>query len=371
MYFFFGIIFIVLDVCISININKIKHTQRKLVFWSLLIAANLLIAMRPETIPDYVSYLNIFKYIQPGKNYGFDLWSRHYQTGIEYGFLYLISWMKVVVGNNFRMFLGILSFATSTSAIFALKKIVLMLEIAEENKQNENQLEVIISCIYFSYFLLNYEGIAIRQAVSISLCLWGFICFYNKKYIQTCLLYFAGFLVQRMTIIGLISLLVYSLVPALKNKKNIIKITGIVGAMCTLVYISPLYARVLRLMQGVYSLLFTKINYMSYIENLSYDVAFDKKRLFLLVIMCFVLYFLSEEQASGKIFNVFFVGILIMVCTMNISGSARIYDYLTVFYIPLISSSYGKYGKKLGYKVGMIGIVLVNYYISLRIWEIF
>lgn len=360
-----------IDVCISININKIKHKQRKFVFWSLLIIANLLITMRPETIPDYVSYLNIFKYIQPGKNYGFNLWSRHYQTGVEYGFVYLISWMKVIVGNNFRLFWGLLSFATSSSAIFALKKIVLMLKIAEENKQNENQLEVIISCIYFSYFLLNYEGIAIRQAVSISLCLWGFIYFYNKKYIQMFLLYFAGFLVQRMTIIGLIPLLVYTLVPTFKNKKDIVKITGIVGTMCAVVYISPLYARILLLIQRVYSLLFAKINYLSYVDNLSYNAVFDKKRIFLLLIMCFVLYFLGEEQASGKLFNIFFVGILVMVCTMNVSGSARIYDYLTVFYIPLIASSYNKYGKNFWYKVGMTGIVLINYYISLRIWEIF
>lgn len=119
----------------------------------------------------------------------------------------------------------------------------------------------------------------------------------------------------------------------------------------------------------LYNNLFDVINYRGYVENVSLHASFDKKRLFLFVIAILTLFW-GGGYSVQKIYNVFLGGIAILVLTMNIAGSARIYDYLTVFYIPLLVLKNQSNNNKTIYKVSLGAILVVNYIISFRIWEV-
>lgn len=368
MFYIFGGIFALISLLLALNIYKILPEQRKLVFWIFVFIASLLCAMRPEYAPDFPNYKKIFDYIQPHADYGLNLLKKNYATGTEYGFIYFVAFFKNIIGDKFRVFLWLVSFVSMSLSITNLKRIMVDLHALDEDDYYGS--EFIMLNLYFSYFFLCYDCIAIRALISIAFSVVGFRFFVEKKYFYCVLFYILGFSVQRMTIIGTAPILIYIFFPTLKNKKNLIRVLVVFLIGFFVFYKTPLYSSFLSSINSLYDAIFAKISYARYTENIEMTAVIDKKKFFLLVILMYILAYIEDDIGVKKIFNILIGSIVIMFCTMNISGAARIYDYLAIYYLPLIGCNAGKVRYNNLYKIIYCMLLIANYIISFRVWGV-
>lgn len=290
MFYFIALIYILLIIIFTLSIEKISQSQRKYIFGFLIILGCVIISFRPESVPDYEAYKRFFEYIEPLKNYGFSLINRHYATGFEYGFVYIISFFKIFVGNNYRVLWFSLSIVSTYISISSLYQICKNVSPETIDDENEYVIKTVALGIYSSCFFLCYQGIAIRGAFSIAFCLLAFNLLLRKKYLFMLVAVVMAFMMQRIALVFLLALAIYKFIPVFHNKRNYLYTVVTILLLILLIYFTPLYGLTLGRMQMLYNNLFDVINYRGYVENVSLHASFDKKRLFLFVIAILTLF---------------------------------------------------------------------------------
>lgn len=379
MFYFFGIFIVVISFVIVNGSLSIQRYQRKYVYWFALLAGTVWISLRPMELPDIKAYKDFFRYIEPFHNYGFSFINRHLQTGFEYGFVYLVSFVKIFTGENFRLTWFVLSFSSTAITIGAIKGIcnTILLEkdnpvvfVDGNNRVKDYFANLVGLGVFCSYFFICYQGIAIRAAFSLAFFLVSVYVLIQKKYIKTVVFFVLCVMMQRIGLVGLIVYPVYLFLPRFKRKKQYTYVMSILFIMILLIYFSPLYGVFLQLMSRLYNNLFSVVNYRGYVEKTTIFASFDRKRIMIVLISLFCLYFCPDNEKSRRLFNIFFAGVIVLLLTMNVDGSARIYDYLTVFYMPLLVIEFSEHRGNLFYRIGVNVIMIMNFYISFRVWGI-
>ncbi len=370
MYYLFWVCFIVINIMVCFSVDKINYKSKKIIYWIFLFFNALLLALRPINIPDYESYEKIYNYISIGQNYGFDILAREYYTGVEYGYIYLTQLIKIFTGNNIRMYFFVIAYTSTVFSIEIMLNIMSKLNILPMNKNVDVELKIIMSAIFFSYFSMNYQAIAIRQGISMAVCLLSFYFYLDKKMVKAILTIIIAFSIHRMAILGGGLVLVYHFVPSAKTKKTYFQISVIAVFFVLLGYFLNVHEFVLRNLKYVYRFFFKYINYNSYVDGLSMSVSVDRKRILLLIALVLIITFAIEKEKFGRILNIYIVGIAILVFTSNIAGSARIYDYFTIMSVPLLGTEYVQKRKNLIFKSIVMVYMIMQYIVSFRIWGI-
>ena len=268
-----------LSILFLVSNDKLSEKDLRIVYIILLIANAIIIALRPEETPDFLSYKRIYEYIRPGKNYGINLMEREHITGLEYGFVYLTALIKYFVGNNYRLYLFIINISTVFGTIEVMSKLLLELDLIDIEKKTIYRTKLTMACLFFSYYLINYQGIAIRQAVAFVFCLTAFYYFACNKVVYSIIAYILAFSMQRMSILGVLLVFAYKFFPTFKEKKNY-------RTICILLFFSfflfdflDLFTPILAQMQKVYIWLFGYLNYRGYIEGISMVVIMNRKKI--------------------------------------------------------------------------------------------
>lgn len=326
---------------------------------------SIVLAFRPLNLPDISNYKDMWRYISPGKIIGFDFFKREYITGVEYGFYYLMSFSKVILGSNFRLFLLLFTIVTLHFTVWILYKIAISVGITtKDNKYNEF---IVYLTIYFTYFGICYPGIAIRQALAMPLCLAAFYCFFKKNVPLSILIWILSFSVQRMSVVGLLIPAAYFIIPKIKKRKTIYVVMVIAIILVLLSTMTNIMTHLFQMMGGLYQRIFSYLDYTGYVSSVGLESGIDRKRLLLLLILIFVLLCVKDYDNTTGLINIFLAGIVLMVLTSNISGSSRIYDYLTVIYVPIFGSILYKREYNAIVKIPISILLILNSIISLRV----
>lgn len=377
MYFTLWFFLICMVVIAIYNAHRLNLMSTKFVFLFLLFFEAILLSMRPMGIPDVKAYQDIFEMVSVGKAYSLNLLTRDYSTGVEFGFLYLIELFKFFFGSKFRLFLV---FLTIISTIMLVENSISLVEIIQKEnhpekmeltKKEKYELRIITLCIFFCYFSMNYQGIAIRQALSFSLCLYAFNMLINKNFMRTIISVIVAFSFHRMTVIFIVVLLVFLFCPIIKSKKTYGVILFVSFYLLILGQNTNIIPYMMGLIRGLYEFVFKYVNYSSYLGEFVHTMSIDKKRLVVIFLILLLGYYLKKDSnLSNRLLNVYFFGIIVLVLTSNIDGSARIYDYLTIFYIPLLASCWIENKRNVILKTYIVIFIIIEFIVSFRIWGV-
>lgn len=137
--------------------NKIQQT----IFWIFAFIIFLLAAFRYETGYDYVSYKNMFAFIN---NSSENMVNLSNEINIEIGFIFL---MRLFKYHSFNLFIIFISFLAIIPKIYFIYKI-------DKNKF------LMLFC-YFSSIFLTYDMGIIRQGISLSIILFSIKYLLNKN----------------------------------------------------------------------------------------------------------------------------------------------------------------------------------------------
>ena len=338
MYYFLWVLYIISSIIVLYS-NKLSEKYRKIVYLLLLLCLASLIIFRPSTTPDYMSYKDIFDMCNVNNNYGFNLFSRELSTGIEYGYIYLILFFKLVFGENYILFLGIITFLSILLTIEYLLKVINKLFLKENNLTNAFQYRIVALIFFSSYYALNYQAIAIRAGLSFMFCIISFYYIIEKKYLISFMLFILGFSIQRMTLILLPIILVYYFFPCFKNKKKYLQASLFFIIMFIILDKTGIIDQLFILLNFILKSFFKIVSlddYTNYLANFHFANKLDAKRIWMILTSLYTVVFVSDNENYKKILNIFLSGIVILFLTSNITGSARIYDYFCFFSIPLM-----------------------------------
>lgn len=371
MYYEIWILFIILNIAHIYMVDKFDYQSKKIIYCFLIFFESFLLAVRPMDLPDVTAYKDIFEYVVSGKNYGLNLLTRNYATGVEYGFIYFIFIFKFLVGNRFRLFLFVISFVTTILMVEISLRIVELSNGHGLDKKDKYELRTIIVSNIFCYFSLNYQGIAIRQAMSLALCLCFFYYWINHKYIRSIAFFILAFSIHRMSVIFLAVLLIYILFPVIKSKKMYGHILGMSILGYIVISNTGIVSYVMNKFSIMYSFIFRYIDYSSYLLDNKMIFVLDKKRVLVILLFFLIVYYMNNENVIiGKLYNIYLCGIAVLILTLNIEGSARIYDYLTIFHIPLLALCWLDNKRNFNYKNILVIFLVLEYIVSFRIWGI-
>lgn len=337
MFFIFWGLYIILTL-MSLYVTYFSNKYDKNIYFFLFSFLLLLLIFRPETVPDYLSYKNIFETLNISNSYSMNLFTREAVTGVEYGFVYIILIFKFIFGNNFSLFLLLITGLSICLTVEYFYKVMKKLSLLNNNL-NEYYYKIVILTVLSCYYILNYQAIAIRAGLSFMLGLISFYYFLENKYIISILAVFIGFSLQRMTIIMVPIIALYHFLPVLKNKRHYFYLS---------IFISLLFVVLDKtgIINGIFIFLnerardvFVSLSlgdYVNYIDSISFSNVLDMKRIWMILMNIYISFFVGENVKEKKLMNVVLCGSILIYLTANIIGSARIYDYLCFYSVPLM-----------------------------------
>ena len=168
------IILIIISAALSGCYKKFDRTLCRIINVILILAFSLIIVFRPDTVPDTMSYIEIFGDIDSNVSYGFDLFGEY--DRVEYGFLYLIKFFKYF-SHNAVFFFFVVCFISVSITMKGIQMIV-------RNLTRREMCFPFVFAVYISYFGIYYNGIAIRQGLAIAFCTLALAFLLNRKYVR-------------------------------------------------------------------------------------------------------------------------------------------------------------------------------------------
>lgn len=306
------------------GILKPNSKDEKIVYILMTIIFSLLLAYRPEMVPDTKSYKETFDIIQVGKNYGFNPFGEIYT--VEYGFFYLMYLFKTIY-NDIHFFYFFFNFIIILIFINSCKYLISQL-------YNIKEISVLtILAIYMAYFGTYYIGIAVREGMTISLLMLCLCKIEKKKYFQVLIIGIIGFLFHRLFVSTIAIFIIWFFGDIKFEKKKYLIVWSVCGGYLFLNNSISIQEKFLGLLWNILPKL--GINYyMGYLEDYiisSYKKSFTIILLWLLIGIITIFY--NEKHASFKIVNIIYCGLIISILLYTLKGSSRIYDFFTVFTI--------------------------------------
>lgn len=303
----------------------------------LMLSFSLIIAFRPNSIPDTLSYKEIFDDIKPNKDYGFDVFGEY--NSVEFGFLYFIKIYKLF-SSNVTGFFFIFCLLSVAITMHGINNIVL-------KYKRQRMCFPLVFAFYISYFGIYYNGIAIRQGFAIALCIWAISLFLNKKYFRSLILFFISFLFHRLSFIAIIILLLLKITNRIRFSK-----TAYTLIFCVLlIYCFSGFGYVIN--KYAFKILLDSINliglggaYNSYLENFTSFINGFPYRVVLNILLGFLLIVVIEKNDICKsLLNIYLLGIMALCVLFGISAIYRGADYFLFFSVIIVACSFTFYKK--------------------------
>ena len=326
------IILIIISAALSGCYKKFDRTLCRIINVILILAFSLIIAFRPDTVPDTMSYIEIFGDIDSNVSYGFDLFGEY--DSVEYGFLYLIKFFKYF-SHNAVFFFFVVCFISVSITMKGIQMIV-------RNLTRREMCFPFVFAVYISYFGIYYNGIAIRQGLAIAFCTLALAFLLNRKYVRGLLLTFVAFMFHRLSFIAFLIFLLYKLLANLRISFKayfICLFILLVYCISGLGYYINKYA---------FSLLLSLLNliglgkaYNSYIENWALYVHGFPYRVVLNILLGFLLLMIGDRNKESKnLLNIYLVGLITLCTFFGISAIYRGADYFMYFSVLLVACSF-------------------------------
>ena len=293
----------------------------------------LIMAFKPEEMPDYWSYYNAFidcdRIIE---NISIiNLWRKY--ANMEIGFIYICLVFKSLV-NSYRLFCFCVAFFVTRLSTKYLAKIAGI---------NDNSREVLLlTTTYLAGFGVVYAGIAIRAGIAITLGIIAVYATQNKKIIAPIFLLSIAFLIHRSSIIYVLFVLMSVFFFNGKHSKRVVTKKELLFSFAMLL------AYIAGLGKYIYSIGINWINticeflglngYIASYTGESTIFSTTTTSVFILIFITLILYsgYKSETELNNfSIFTLFVViGIIFVFGTMT--AASRLYDMALIFSIALI-----------------------------------
>lgn len=365
MYYFIFSLFLLYACGLYLIIDRFKNKNLQLIYVFTLSALSVILALRPENVPDFQSYKYIFEVTNWSNNYTINILAREPISATEYGFVGLVLLYKAVFGNTFRLFLFLIDIVTLHFTVQFIRKII------EMYKRKERNVSIKILLLFFPYYGLYYQGIAIRSAISIMFIMMTLYYFLDKKYSKSLGACFAGFLFQRITIIAIVLCIAYRYFPVLKKQWYMLFSIIFLGftAVCNITH-GKVMGQVYYFLNIILRKVFSLVNYNGYLDRADTSRIIDKKRLFIIVLFFVIALFVDNKNKIKKFLNMLFISCVLVFATLSIVGAERIYDVFSLFFIPIICIEEYNVEKhrKLVMQIIALFSMFCNFIIAVRIW---
>ena len=315
MYIFFGLVYLISRI--------IRNLQRKKIFicFSCFFVLWLILALRDVSIG--VDLLQ--GYIPKWDNFSGSISDVFYfdEYGREIGWQLYFHLVKVIIGDNFNLFLAITAFLTLFPIAIFIKR------------YSVNPLLSII--IYSSFILYHFSFSGLRQALAIGITTIGYFYVVEKKLIPFLLCVLSAYLIHKSSILFII---VYPLCN--------IDIKRWVYILLLAVWLLSLFS--LRTIIGyLTSFLFSETSYNEYVISGS-----GSYMLMILYLLFFLMTFLIRVSPYDKTSKHFSILMLLMLFSQSIGlvtyAAARISFYYLPFLalmLPQFSNSYDRTSRKI------------------------
>ena len=306
---------------------RYRYSDRIFTFLFCMIIS-IILSFRSIGVPDTKEYIRIFEGIDVHTNYGFSLFRDNYQFGIEYGFIYWIKIFKTFISTDYHVFFTVTSLTILLLFINGSQFIINSVE----NKENQYTNISLMLASTISYFGLYYCGIAIRAGMALGVSLFAFGNAIKKNYIKSFICLIVSIMFHRLSIVIVIAYFVYLFCP--KFEKKTFLFIWIISGILLGSNFSFVIMNFSRSILTWISSKFISLNYLHYVNNLETSVSIYAIILWLIGFSCSTLMYDKDEYAS--LFNVYWVGIIIISFLSAFSGYSRITDFFTVMNIPLL-----------------------------------
>lgn len=292
----------------------------------LVISYSVLIAYRPNDVPDKLSYISIFDNIKTNVSYGFNIFGE--AERVEYGFLYTVKFYKKF-SDNVTLFFFFICLISSVLFLYGVNKITRIIT-------HKRMRLPLIFAVYISYFGIYYNGIAIRQGLAMALCVVAFAYFLRRKYIRSFLAWFIAFLFHRLSFIFVVIFLVYLL---LKRRNISSKAYYIFMLVCIFLGIFRFGYLINKftvgLLQHILNILKLDSAYLQYLAlRNSY---FPRNLIFQAICGIILTYLLGKYAQAKKLLNIHMAGILVLTMGEGITAIGRGGDFFLLFAVIALS----------------------------------
>lgn len=298
-----------------------QHEQKVII--GILFLYSLLIALRPLDTKDTLAYVNLYNQIDGLVLPAFGLFSK--VKGIEYGFIVLMKIMSFFC-IPYQLFLFILAFSTN---LLIYSFFTYFIKVYYPSLFEKSNILIIILLFYICSYGLMYSGVAIRAGLSVGVMLLGIRILEQKHIKSAILLMLIAFSFHKMCIVILIAYMIWKYIPVLEKRTYFI-ITLLLGLLLVSGATDFLLRISLSSINGI--LTFLGIHgYSAYFNSIDSAIGIiDLYWLFYTLVLC---YFLSNEKADKKVFQIILSGLLVISFFHGIRAINRIYDYFYIFSI--------------------------------------
>ena len=364
MIFFYFLLLISLISFLIFTINEYKFIKNK--YYLLLLALLTLfycivIAYRPITIPDTETYINRYYMMEWDDVLTFQVLSRNYLIGFEYGFMVLCLIFKTIgfTAEQFFLILYLLEFILFFKASNNLFKV----------EEHENTNYYTLALLFILIFGLYYQGIAIRSSISIVLLYYAFSILKQKKYLKTIILCLISILFHRTSVVfilGIIPIFLYKK----KVSKKILLLLWIIMGITVFFNLFAIFWNVIAEIVNRIDAMF-HLNYGIYFINVNNNIGgrIVLSRLLYWIIYGYSLFYYDEfDENTLPLINTVSIGCVLMIFIGSLTTSNRIYDYFIFYFIPLYHNILNKTTKDKR-KLILIAFTILFFIMNIRIFE--
>ncbi len=366
------LIFVFTAVCMyyAMMVGQLPAKMKTLINCVLAVLFSVLIAFRPLSVPDTITYLDMYKQIDANVIYPIVNFVV-IQFDAEIGYVLFCQIAKLFFGNVFRLFLFVIPIVNIGLIAYGSRIIIKNVNKDFFDSKENNYVFILVLCLYASYFGLIYNGVTLRAGFALSLTICSLAMYIDKKYIKMILFLVLAFSFHKMAITGLLIIILYHMIPRFKRSNYffIWLSLGIIGA-------SGLGNRVIKLIIPIMQAVFLKIPFLSSYSHYSADYVnyggYGYKNIFFYFIGLVLLFWKVDNGIYYKLLNIYYIGLTMIIFLNNINGSRRIYEFITVYAVMLLYIMY-KYGsgeKPLKW-MWVSGIALIGNVMALSIWNVF
>lgn len=241
------------------------------------------------------------------------------RTGI--GFSYIMYLFKYVMKLDYQSLIFTISMITNINFYYFFKK------------KSENPAMAILVYISLGFYTTSFN--MFRQSLSISMVLIGSLLFDNKKYVKSVLVYTAAFLIHSSSLIAIVT---YTVMKLFRTKKIKFKYVFALSTIAILLYDKFFYT-VITLINGysMYSTYDTTPGIGTYINVFCY---------LFFAIFFFIPIHNKKEENDNYIYNLFLIGLGIMLIEVKNFLFFRIAFYFTILSPLILTTMYNEHNFK-------------------------
>lgn len=343
IYSFFYVIYYLLLLFLLIFFKE-KKSYNKIIIIIFIGIYSLLVCLRPDTTPDTESYRNIYEIVNFKFLDNISLFEKNINLNVEYGY---IIWMLLCksIGLRFKEFL----FLTSYSVILIMIKSCKML--CEKYKIEFNPtMCLFLTTIIFGFYYIN---IAIRAGIAMSLAFLCFGYFINKKYLLSVISITIAFSIQRMALLGVVSIIIF-LFSFKISKKVLYKIWILLGIIIFITFYISFPLDIINLLENIVGSI--GLGYEYYFESNLLERGITFIRILYWLVGGIILYNYDENRGYYKIILIYFISLFLYGLLSNFVGVNRIVNYFTIYCIPIVFANIKK-----GYILKKKNVIFFNF----------